>query len=268
MDKPAPDPLQVVRNRIDAIDEEMHRLLIDRASVIAELIRIKGTSKPGGAFRPDREADMMRRIALRHEGKLPLATVEHIWREIITAFTAMQAPFGIVAGPASDVLAMRDVIRFYFGFSVPVETVETNEAAVARVASSSQDLAIIAADTDGRWWSGLTGTDAPKVFAKLPFIEIPDRPADFPAYVVGPSLKETHDPDIRLLAAKDAPGLEEAVRSFGGAVAARAGGETLLELPVAASLEAIDGEAGRAIAEAETLGGFCQPIRYVAERVA
>ena len=99
MDKAAPDPLQIVRNRIDAIDEELHRLLIERASVIAELIQIKGTSKPGAAFRPDREADMMRRLAQRHDGDLPFTTVEHIWREIITVFTAMQAPFGVVAGP-------------------------------------------------------------------------------------------------------------------------------------------------------------------------
>ncbi len=211
MDKAAPDPLQVVRNRIDAIDEGMHRLLIDRASVIAELIRIKGTSKPGAAFRPDREADMMRRLVMRHEGRLPLTAVEHIWREIITTFTAMQAPFGIVSGPASDALALRDVIRFYFGFSVPVGTAETNDAAVARVAASRQDIAVISAQADGRWWSGLTGAKAPKVFAKLPFIEIPDRPADFPAYVVGPPLKETLDPDVRLLAADAAPGLEEAV---------------------------------------------------------
>ena len=120
MDKAAPDPLQAIRTRIDAIDEEMHALLIERSGVIAELIEIKGTSRPGGAFRPDREADMMRRLALRHKGSLPLATVEHIWREIITTFTAMQAPFGIAAGPARDVRAMRDVIRFYFGFSVPI----------------------------------------------------------------------------------------------------------------------------------------------------
>ena len=109
-----------IRRRIDAIDEAMHRLLIERSGVIAELIEIKGTSKPGAAFRPEREADMMRRLVMRHEGALPLVTVEHIWREIITTFTAMQAPFGVAMGPSSDDLAMRDLVRFYFGFSVPV----------------------------------------------------------------------------------------------------------------------------------------------------
>lgn len=268
MDRAAPDPLQVVRNRIDAIDEELHRLLIDRSSVIAELIRIKGTSKPGAAFRPDREADMMRRLVMRHEGKLPLVSVEHIWREIITTFTAMQAPFGVIAGPTRDALAMRDLIRFYFGFAVAVETAETGDATVARVVASRQDIAVVAADTDGRWWDGLAGAGAPKVFAKLPFIEIPDRPADLPAYVIGPPLKETVAPDIRLIATKDAPGLDSAVRAFGGAIAARAGGGVLIELPAAASLDDIATEAGTAAEEATEVGGFCQPIRFLADRVA
>jgi chorismate mutase/prephenate dehydratase len=268
MDKAAPDPLQVVRNRIDSIDAEMHRLLIERSGVVAELIRIKGTSKPGAAFRPDREADMMRRMAQRHEGGLPLATVEHIWREIIATFTAMQAPFGVVVGPAADVLAMRDAVRFYFGFSVPIETAATGKAAVERVAASQQDLAVIAADAKERWWGGLAGADAPKVFAKLPFIEVPDRPAALPAYVLGPPLKDPLAPDIRLVAAKDAPGLADAFQAFGGVIAARTDGDVLVELPVAATLDDVAGAAGSALAEVRDIGGFCQPIRFVAERVA
>lgn len=268
MDKAAPDPLQVVRNRIDAIDAEMHRLLIERSGVIAELIRIKGTSKPGAAFRPDREADMMRRIVERHEGGLPLATVEHIWREIITTFTAMQAPFGVVAGPAADALAMRDAVRFYFGFSVPVEIAATSKAAVERVAASQQDLAVIAADAKERWWGGLAGADAPKVFAKLPFIDIPDRPAALPAYVLAPPLQDPLVPDVRLLAAEDAPGLEGALRAFGGGVVSRADGELLAELPVAATMDDVAEAAGFALADVRNIGGFCQPVRFVAERVA
>ena len=137
MDKPAPDPLRAIRDRIDAIDEAMHRLLIERSGVIAELIETKGTSAPGAAFRPNREADMMRRLVQRHSGKLPVATVEHIWREIITTFTAIQAPFGVIAGPTDDPLAMRDLVRFYFGFSVPVTNGKSNDAAIAEVAQSN-----------------------------------------------------------------------------------------------------------------------------------
>ena len=110
--------LAELRGRIDAIDAEVHRLLIERGAVIDSLIRTKGTSRPGAAFRPGREADMMRRLVARHEGALPLATVEHIWREIITTFTHMQAPFDVAIDVSVEPERMRDLARFYFGFSV------------------------------------------------------------------------------------------------------------------------------------------------------
>lgn len=268
MNEAAPGSLQVVRSRIDAIDAEMHRLLVDRSSVVAELVRIKGTGTPGAALRPEREADMMRRIAQRHEGRLPLASVEHIWREIVTVFAAMQAPFGVVAGPSRDAPAMRDLARFNFGFSVPIETAESNEAAVARVAASQQDVAVIAADAAERWWDGLAAADAPKIFAKLPFIESPDRPDGLSAYVIGPPLKDAFLPDIRVLALKSSPRLEAAVRSFGGSVAAQCGDDLLVELPITSSLEDVAREAGAAPQDAVEVGGFCQPIRVIAARVA
>jgi chorismate mutase / prephenate dehydratase len=268
MDKPAPDALKAIRDRIDAIDEAVHRALIERSGVIAELIRVKGTSKPGAAFRPDREADMMRRLVMRHSGDLPLATVEHIWREIITTFTAMQAPFDVIAGPAVDPLAMRDVIRFYFGFSVPVAAAGSNEEAITGVVRSSQRIAVLTAEKSGRWWSALADPRAPKVFAKLPFIEIPDRPADLAAYVIGPPLSDTHQPDVILYAMADAPRLQAAVASFGGTIAAEAEGDLLVELPVAVKLSEIAEKVGAPISGARQVGGFFQPIRFLAKRVA
>jgi chorismate mutase-like protein len=258
MDKAAPDPLKAIRSRIDAVDEKMHRLLIERASVIAELIQVKGTSKPAAAFRPEREADMMRRLAARHEGGLPLHTVEHIWREIITTFTAMQAPFAIAAGPAADPLKMRDLIRFYFGFSVPIRTCASAAEAIMRVADSGQEIAIVALESGERWWGALEAPAAPKVFAKLPFLEISSRP-DLPAaYVIGPPLKEQPAFDTRIFALSqvDAAGLVPG----GSLVAGQSGGGALVELPSTAKLD------GRQAETARPLGGFFRPIRIADQK--
>ena len=265
MDMAAPDPLQAIRSRIDAIDAEMHRLLIERSGVIAQLIEIKGLGKPGTAFRPDREADMMRRMVMRHRGGLPLTTVEHIWREIITTFTAMQAPFTIAAGPAADSLAMRDAIRFYFGFSIPVTCCATADAAVAEVAASTQTVAVVAADGEGRWWAGLEGEGAPKIFARTPFIECAGRPADFSAYVVGSPMSGNGVPDIQVVSVEGGPGLADAAASLGGVVAGRAGQAWLLELPVAATLDQLAAAAGGDLGKTTPVGDFFQPIRLLAE---
>ena len=81
-DDPKPPPtLADLRREIDRIDEGMHRLLMERGDIIDTLIATKKTAESGSAFRPAREADMMRRLVERHKGLLPLDTVgKHLAR--------------------------------------------------------------------------------------------------------------------------------------------------------------------------------------------
>src|SRR3979490_3541416 len=116
---PAPPSLEVLRKEIDTIDEQVHRLLMARGDIIDRLISVKQTQEVGSAFRPAREADMMRRLVERHRGILPLDTVESIWRVIISTFTYVQAPFSVHADLSPGEAAMRDSARFHFGFTVP-----------------------------------------------------------------------------------------------------------------------------------------------------
>src|SRR4029450_4848202 len=89
--------LAELRREIDRIDESMHGLLMERGEIIDRLISVKQPQKTGPAFRPAREAEMMRRLVDRHRGILPLDTAESIWRVIISTFTYVQAPFSIPA---------------------------------------------------------------------------------------------------------------------------------------------------------------------------
>ena len=52
-----------LRREIDRIDESMHGLLMERGDIIDRLISVKETQETGSAFRPQREADMMRRLS-------------------------------------------------------------------------------------------------------------------------------------------------------------------------------------------------------------
>ncbi|HEX8826681.1 MAG TPA: chorismate mutase, partial [Xanthobacteraceae bacterium] len=79
-----------LRHEIDRIDTAMHELLIERSQIIDRLIAVKKTEETGSAFRPAREAEMMRRLVRNHHGNLPLDTVESIWRVIISTFTYVQ----------------------------------------------------------------------------------------------------------------------------------------------------------------------------------
>ena len=202
----ATETLAALRQRIDSIDEAMHRLLIERSSVIDQLIEAKGTIRSGVAFRPQREAAMMRAIAARHSGNLPLATVEHLWREIISTFTYMQAPFRVVVQYGTDPVAIHDLARFAFGFSVELVRAETPEDVAATVASTGSDLGLIPLE-EGRfttpWWRTLSMAEGPRIMALWPFIAGKGLPADVPAVVISPMLAEPTPSDLAIFAAAD-----------------------------------------------------------------
>jgi chorismate mutase len=178
-----------LRKEIDRIDESMHRLLMERGEIIDRLIAAKrsSTAELGSAFRPAREAEMMRRLVKRHKGMLPLDTVESIWRVIISTFTFVQAPFSVHADLSAGDALMRDSARFHFGFTVPFVPHMGAAAVVAAVSDSKGDLGLVPAfalASAGAWWSALEFDTAPKIIARLPFVERPDHPAALPVFVI------------------------------------------------------------------------------------
>src|SRR3954465_11165527 len=153
---PAPPSLEVLRREIDSIDAQVHSLLMARGDIIDRLIQVKQTQEVGSAFRPAREADMMRRLGERHRGILPLDTVESIWRVIISTFTYVQAPFSVHADLSLGDSSMRDSARFHFGFTVPFVPHFNAQAAVDAVGRSKGDLALVSATSRGKpWWLAL-----------------------------------------------------------------------------------------------------------------
>jgi chorismate mutase len=182
---PAPPSLEVLRKEIDTIDAEVHRLLMARGEIIDRLIQAKQTQEVGSAFRPAREADMMRRLVERHRGILPIDTVESIWRVIISTFTYVQAPFAVHADVSVGEAAMRDSARFHYGFVVPYVAHFSAQAAVEALSTSKGDLALVSAISSRTpWWIELEAEGAPKITARWPFLERADHPAALPVFVV------------------------------------------------------------------------------------
>src|SRR5215831_17667811 len=194
---PAPPSLAELRKEIDAIDEGMHRLLMQRGDIIDRLIRVKQTQEVGSAFRPAREADMMRRLVERHRGILPLDTVEGIWRVIISTFTYVQAPYSVHADLSAGDAQMRDSARFHFGFTAPFVAHMGAASVVAAVSDSKGDLglvpafAVAAADAMVREvevWSvrvaGWSAKAAKAAGAVADVIAVPDKAFDGAALLV------------------------------------------------------------------------------------
>jgi len=179
--------LDDLRREIDRIDVDMHALLIERGEIIDRLIAVKKTEETGSAFRPAREAEMMRRLVQRHHGSLPLDTAESIWRVIISTFTFVQAPFSVHADLSAGDALMRDSARFHFGFTVPFVPHMGAATVVEAVTESKGDLGLVPAFAiagSGPWWTALEFASAPKIIARLPFVERADHPAALPVFVI------------------------------------------------------------------------------------
>ncbi len=91
------EELGKLRQGIDGIDDEVLRLLSERA----QLAQRVGEIKHGNIYRPEREAQVLRRIAATNPGPLPEAAVSTIFREVMSACLALEQPLKIAYfGPA------------------------------------------------------------------------------------------------------------------------------------------------------------------------
>ena len=248
--------LSRLRTEIDRIDLEMHSLLMERGRIIDSLIKVKAQQGGGSAFRPAREAAMMRALAGRHRGLLPLDTAEGIWRIIISTFTYVQAPYNVHADASHGDPAIRNSVRFHFGFTVPCISQSGPDAVINAVRNSGNDLGVVALDSGpraGSWWLGLIGPETPKIIARLPFVERPDHPAGMPVLVISKPLVDGVAREIILEAVNVDRWRDEYVLAIGGL-----GGEILssaaqgvgLSLLVARRGDLPDAAMGRALTKA------------------
>lgn len=92
------DELQHLRGEIDRLDEEVLQRLNERAQLAHRI----GQLKQGAAvYRPEREAQVLRRIAQLNKGPLDTQVVTRIFREVMSACLALEQPLKIAYfGPA------------------------------------------------------------------------------------------------------------------------------------------------------------------------
>ncbi len=108
--------LPELRTLIDATDSELLTLLNRRAALANEVGEIK-RAEGSTVFRPEREAQVIHGLQSANPGPLKSANVATIWREIMSACRALEAPQRVAyLGPAGT-FSEEAAVRF-FGSSV------------------------------------------------------------------------------------------------------------------------------------------------------
>jgi len=261
----APASLAALRRRIDALDDRMQDLLMRRAAIVGQVMRSKRRGKLA-AFRPGREAQILRRLAARHRGRFPLPNMLQMWRELLSGSVGMQADLTVAA-----VESCRGLARDHFGCQAKLIGCFSADEATRAVGSGRALLAVLplADETEtAPWWRDLAEAEAsqPRIVARLPFAGSAN--GAHAALVVGTMEPEPSGDDATVLVVEgtNLASLMTALRAakFSAAPIASAAGAHLVEIdalvaPGEARLERALEKLGRRVKLA-VLGSYARPI--------
>lgn len=197
-----PGDLDALRERIDAIDAELHALLMERADVVGKIAKAK---KAGSelAYRPAREASVLRRILANHEGPLPKRDLVEIWQTLMSVYLRLQGPVSLAVfdGPRDG--RYLDTAIDKFGHDLAVRTYANASQVVDAVSSGGADIGVLPVPAEFEaepWWPILLLNDAPRarIIAQLPTLR--DKAEDVePVYVIADGNAEASGDDVSLI---------------------------------------------------------------------
>jgi chorismate mutase/prephenate dehydratase len=133
--------LEELRNRIDEVDGELVKLLNERARVVVEIGKLK--SKTGGQiYAPDREKEVLEKIAKANEGPLPDKCLVAIWRELMSGSFVLERPLRIgYLGPDGSFSHTAAMLKF--GQSVEYEPLADIRSIFDEVSKGHCDLGLV-----------------------------------------------------------------------------------------------------------------------------
>jgi chorismate mutase/prephenate dehydratase len=139
---PPPDQrLQPLREQIDQLDQQIVRLLNERAAVAIEVGRIKHTDG-SPVYVPHRERAVMDKVRRLNEGPLPASALEAIYREIISASIALERPLRVgFLGPEGSFSHL--AARAHFGTSVDYAPVDEIVSVFQEVERGNLDVGLV-----------------------------------------------------------------------------------------------------------------------------
>ena len=85
------DSLDNLRNQIDELDQQLQNLLNERATLAHKVAEVNTATDPNPVFyRPEREAQVLRRVKERNQGPLDGETMARFFREVMSACLALE----------------------------------------------------------------------------------------------------------------------------------------------------------------------------------
>jgi len=206
--------LDALRREIDAIDDEIHDLLMRRTEVVKKVRESKRDEKV--KIRPAREARIVARLLERHRGPFPKRELIRIWREIIVATLSFEGPFSAAvympdtessSGNSGGRRTNRwNLARDQYGSFTPMTSHVSVNRVIEAVRTQETTVGILPVperSDEDPWWTYLIprGKDMPRIIARLPITGAGDnRSGKMETLVICPVAPEASGRDRTYLA--------------------------------------------------------------------
>ena len=135
--------LDAIRGKIDTLDQQIQQLISERATVARQV----GLTKSAGRktveyYRPEREAQILRRVIERNDGPLRDEEMVRLFREIMSACLAQQEPLKVAYLGPEGTFTQAAVLK-HFGHSVRALSLATIEEVFHEVEAGVADFGIV-----------------------------------------------------------------------------------------------------------------------------
>ena len=142
--------LDAVRAQIDGIDRQIQTLIAERAQFARQVGKAKGKLAAAvDYYRPEREAQVLRRVVDRNDGPLSDAELVRLFREIMSACLAQQEPLKIgYLGPEGTF--SQQAVHKQFGHSAKGLPLASIEEVFDEVAAGNADFGVVPVENSGQ----------------------------------------------------------------------------------------------------------------------
>jgi chorismate mutase/prephenate dehydratase len=135
--------LKAIRERIDQLDQQIQQLIVERAEAAQEVARIKLADDPDTVFyRPEREAEVLRRVKSRHTGPLDPEELARLFREIMSVCLALEQPLNVAFLGPEGTFTQTATLK-HFGHSVRAHSMSSIPDVFREVEAGACDFGLV-----------------------------------------------------------------------------------------------------------------------------
>jgi chorismate mutase/prephenate dehydratase len=136
------DDLAKLRERIDALDEQLQALITERAEVAQKVAQAKTQSEDNNFYRAEREAQVLRKVKERNDGPLSDEEIARLFREIMSACLALEQVMTIAFLGPEGTFTQAAALK-HFGHSVKTLPLATIRDVFREVESGNASYGVV-----------------------------------------------------------------------------------------------------------------------------